>query len=85
MAQCLGSRAQMVRLFFLVFTCIWQEDFAKNLRSAWDPTQYKSSLVNNVVSKRNHLLYFCTIFSNNSPPPIGVASRSPNGPPPLFN
>ena len=29
MAQCRGHRAQMVRLFFLLFTYIWQKYFSK--------------------------------------------------------
>ena len=51
-----GSRAQMVRLFFglhlyLAGRC------CENLQSAKGPAQYKFGQGDNMVSRRNHLLY----------------------------
>ena len=51
-----GFRAQMVRLF-LVFTYIWQEDAAKIFKVPRIPAQYKSGPSNNMLNRRNHLLY----------------------------
>ena len=71
MVQCQEPRAKTVT-HFLVFTCIWQENVAKipkcqGLRTR-GPTQCKSGLGNNMVSRRNHLLYiFQKQFTSTSP------------------
>ena len=45
----------------MVFIYIRQEDIAKNPQSTRSPSQCKSSPGNNLVSRRNHLLYHYSI------------------------
>ena len=51
-----GFRAQMVRLFFGLHLHLAGRP-CENLPSAKSPAQYKSGQGNNMVSRRNHLLY----------------------------
>ena len=54
-----GPRAQMVRLFFF-FTCIWQEDLVK-IPKVPGAQRDVNPARNNMVSRRNHLLYHFSI------------------------
>ena len=67
MAQCKGSRVQMVK-FFLVFIYIWLEDVAKTSKVPKSPAQCKYGPGKNRASKRNHHS-IVPFFNNQSPPP----------------
>ena len=60
MAQCQGPRSQMVRFVCGLHPYLARR-FCKNFQSTVGPTQCKSSPVNNMVSKRNYLLFHFSI------------------------
>ena len=59
MAQCQGPFSQMVRLFFGLH--IYLAKFCKIFRSTRGSRQCKSGPVNNMVGKRNYLLYHFSV------------------------